>query len=113
MREGLLTAYTGIVQGLSQGNKANLLVQHVQTILHFIVFVWGDKNKTEEIISQTVGLIGDLAQNVAQDNKQIQTFLKHQSISQILNDSLKKDYVSKTAQWALDVKQFSLHFFFF
>jgi len=104
LREGLLTAYTGIIQGLSQGKKEKLLIPHVQNILQFIVFIWGDKTKSEEIESAVVGLIGDIAQNIAPQEKQIQQFLKHQTITQIINETSKsEEEISKTSKWARDL----------
>jgi len=105
LREGVLTAYTGILQGLAQGNKAGLLVPHIQNILQFIVLVWQDAQKTEEIISSVIGLLGDIAQHIAPQAAQIQQLIKHEQISKILSDASKSEdeAIVKTAQWAQDL----------
>eukprot|EP01091_Cochliopodium_minus_P014483 TRINITY_DN491_c0_g1_i1.p1 TRINITY_DN491_c0_g1~~TRINITY_DN491_c0_g1_i1.p1 ORF type:complete len:855 (-),score=232.94 TRINITY_DN491_c0_g1_i1:60-2624(-) len=102
LREGVLTAYVGITQGLS-AKKSALLVPHIQNILQFILFIWQDNTKSDEIVSASIGLIGDIAQNVANLNPNIKQLLKHQQITFILEESMKEDNVSETAEWAIDI----------
>ena len=105
LRENLLSAYSGVIQGMSEGKKAQLILPHVEAILQFIVFVWQDKTKTEEVEVGIVGLIGDIAQNIACDNQTIQQYLRHNSIMSILKESVNNEETKQNAQWALDIIQ--------
>ncbi|XP_053983431.1 importin subunit beta-1 isoform X2 [Hylaeus anthracinus] len=67
LREGVLEAYTGIVQGL-RGDVANpcpdaavaLVEPHVPFIIQFITTIAQDREHSEGNISASVGLLGDL-----------------------------------------------------
>ena len=65
VRENCLEAYTGIVQGLKgDGEVPNpevqLIQQHVQYIIHFILQIAQDPEITDTLIASSSGLIGDL-----------------------------------------------------
>ena len=67
LREGVLEAYTGIVQGL-RGDETNpcsdaaiaLVEPHVPFIIQFITSIAQDREHSEGNISASVGLLGDL-----------------------------------------------------
>ncbi|XP_029049266.1 importin subunit beta-1 isoform X1 [Osmia bicornis bicornis] len=67
LREGVLEAYTGIVQGL-RGDMSNacpdaaiaLVEPHVPFIIQFITSIAQDREHSEGNISASVGLLGDL-----------------------------------------------------
>jgi importin subunit beta-1 len=63
LREGVLEAYTGIVQGLKgDGNAPNpdiqLLEPHVPFIVQFITFVAQDTDHSDSNVSASAGLVG-------------------------------------------------------
>lgn len=65
LRESILEAYTGIVQGLKgdgdQPNPdVNLLRGNVQYIIQFIITVAADPNSNDNLTAALAGLIGDL-----------------------------------------------------
>jgi importin subunit beta-1 len=65
LRESVLEAFTGIVQGLKGADKApnpdiNLLQQHVPVIIKYIVKVAQDPELSESTMTSCAGLIGDL-----------------------------------------------------
>ena len=65
LRESVLEAFTGIVQGLKGADKApnpdiNLLQQHVPGIIKYIVVVAQDPELSESTMTSCAGLIGDL-----------------------------------------------------
>ncbi|KAL0273746.1 UNVERIFIED_CONTAM: hypothetical protein PYX00_006352 [Menopon gallinae] len=65
LREGVLSAYTGIVQGLkgdgaTPSNDVNLLEQHLSLLVVFICKLSEDSNKSDNVIAGCCGLIGDL-----------------------------------------------------
>jgi len=65
LRETILEAYTGIVQGLKgdgerPNQEVNLLRNHVQYIIQFILTVAADPNSNDNLTAALSGLIGDL-----------------------------------------------------
>ena len=65
LRESILEAYTGIVQGLKGDGEqpnpdVNLLRGNVQYIIQFIVTVAADPNSNDNLTAALAGLIGDL-----------------------------------------------------
>ncbi|RGB30737.1 armadillo-type protein [Rhizophagus diaphanus] len=62
LREGILEAYVGIVQGLKSGEKAELLLRYIEQIFNFLGMTWNDPDRSEIIVRSMIGLIGDLAE---------------------------------------------------
>ncbi|CAI2165648.1 6370_t:CDS:10 [Funneliformis geosporum] len=62
LREGILEAYVGIVQGLKSGEKAELLLRYIEQIFNFLAMTWNDIDRSEIIVRSMIGLIGDLAE---------------------------------------------------
>ncbi|XP_021937576.1 importin subunit beta-1 [Zootermopsis nevadensis] len=65
LREGVLEAYTGIVQGLKGDGTAptpdiQLLEPHVTFIVQFITFVAQDSDHSDSNVAASAGLVGDL-----------------------------------------------------
>ena len=58
LREGVLEAYTGIVQGLKDAGRIELLGVYVAPIMQFIETLSTDENKDYEVISKAAGLLG-------------------------------------------------------
>eukprot|EP00633_Aureoumbra_lagunensis_P001651 CAMPEP_0197297044 /NCGR_PEP_ID=MMETSP0890-20130614/39982_1 /TAXON_ID=44058 ORGANISM="Aureoumbra lagunensis, Strain CCMP1510" /NCGR_SAMPLE_ID=MMETSP0890 /ASSEMBLY_ACC=CAM_ASM_000533 /LENGTH=129 /DNA_ID=CAMNT_0042773951 /DNA_START=1902 /DNA_END=2291 /DNA_ORIENTATION=+ len=70
LREGILEAYTGIVQGLKDGKQIQLLINinspAIPKIFHFLERIARDVNDhpnsvDDSILEHAIGLIGDLA----------------------------------------------------
>jgi len=62
LRESVLDAYTGILQGLSSDpKKASLFAPSVENVMSFIDVVAKDTNRPETVTRAAVGLIGDIA----------------------------------------------------
>ncbi|TRY65689.1 hypothetical protein DNTS_005539, partial [Danionella cerebrum] len=72
LREGCLEAYTGIIQGL-KGDQENvhpdvMLVQpRVEFILSFIHHIAEDEDRSDGVVGNAVGLIGDLCTTFGKD----------------------------------------------
>jgi len=69
LRSGLLEAYTGIVSGLEDGQKIQLIMPHGQKILEFLQDLHNDHRgkKIEaghDTVRNAVALIGDLAKGL-------------------------------------------------
>jgi importin subunit beta-1 len=58
LREGILEAYTGIVQGLKDGNKVEILLPYIEAIFGFIELLHNDQNKDNSVLSKAIGLTG-------------------------------------------------------
>ncbi|KAF0503152.1 ARM repeat-containing protein [Gigaspora margarita] len=84
LREGILEAYVGIVQGLKTGEKADLLMRYIDQIFNFMNMTWNDQEKTEIIIRSMIGLIGDLAE--AFPNGQIKQWFQYDCVTQVLRE---------------------------
>jgi len=58
LREGILEAYTGIIQGLKDGGRVDLLVPYVEAVFGFLDVLAQDCTRDDEVLSKAVGLIG-------------------------------------------------------
>ncbi|CAG8501128.1 9352_t:CDS:10 [Paraglomus occultum] len=85
LREGILEAYVGIVQGLKTGEKAEALTPYVNQVFIFMQTVWNDPDKTENSIRSMVGLLGDLAE--AFPSGQIRMFLLQDWVTAVLKEA--------------------------
>ena len=58
LREGILEAYTGIVQGLKDGGKAAALMPYTEAIFGFLEVLSQDETRDIEVLGKAVGLLG-------------------------------------------------------
>ncbi|KAK7125221.1 hypothetical protein R3I94_019307 [Phoxinus phoxinus] len=105
LREGCLEAYTGIIQGL-KGDQENvhpdvMLVQpRVEFILSFIQHIAEDEDRSDGVVANAVGLIGDLCTTFGKD------VMKLVEVRPQINDLLtegRRSKITKTktlATWA-------------
>ncbi|KAF8901570.1 armadillo-type protein [Mucidula mucida] len=61
LREGILEAYTGIVTGLKNTPKVEILLPYANAILELIFHSLSDEERSESVVKLSCGLIGDLA----------------------------------------------------
>lgn len=65
LRESVLEALTGIIQGLGAANKTNLVLPFAANIGEFLKCLAADvRNRNDSVTSAAVGLIGDIAQSM-------------------------------------------------
>jgi importin subunit beta-1 len=102
LRESILEAYVGIVQGLRDGNLLHQFYQYVPSILQFLQELSNDPNRDMYVLSKAVGLIGDLAQAMG---PQIKAQINQQFIAKLLNDAMGSGdrAMVDTATWASSV----------
>lgn len=62
LRNSILEAYTGIIQGLSVANKQHIVEPSLRRIVEFLQRSAEDENRSGEVLKNAVGLIGDLGQ---------------------------------------------------
>jgi importin subunit beta-1 len=60
LREGVMQAYTGIIHGLKDANKLELLKAHVNNLITFVQDICNDKSTNEEVLKATLGVLGDV-----------------------------------------------------
>jgi importin subunit beta-1 len=110
LREGCLSAYTGIIQGLrnsatSAGDSSVTLVElqlvtsQLPFIVQFIETIARDPNKSDSTIGSAIGLIGDLVTSYGQ---QMIQYVERDTIEKLLVEG-KRSKVMKTktlATWA-------------
>ena len=61
LREGVLEAYTGIIQGLKDGNKAEIIAQYIVSIMKFLEVCLVDENRDFQVLGKAAGLLGGIA----------------------------------------------------
>ncbi|XP_067001401.1 importin subunit beta-1 isoform X2 [Anabrus simplex] len=104
LREGVLEAYTGIVQGLKGDGPTPhpdvlLLEPHVPFIIQFITIVASDSERSDSTVAASAGLVGDLC--TAFGSKML-GYLDAEAITELLTQG-RRSRVSKTktlATWA-------------
>lgn len=106
LREGCLSAYTGIIQGLrnsatSTGDSTELplIINQLPFLIEFIEAIARDVNKSDSLIGSAIGLIGDLVTSFGQ---QMLPFVEKETIEKLLIEG-KRSKVMKTktlATWA-------------
>ncbi|KAJ3228362.1 karyopherin beta [Clydaea vesicula] len=62
LKESIVEAYVGIVQGMKSGNNVNALIPYVNGIFEFLKEVIDQDERNESTIRSLLGLIGDLAE---------------------------------------------------
>ncbi len=59
LREGILEAYTGIIQGLKDSGRINLITQKdVENMVVLLEKIESEVDKDEEVLNKSVGLLG-------------------------------------------------------
>jgi len=105
LRESILEAYVGIIQGLRDGNLLQLFVQYVSPILQFLQRISEDPARDDYILSKAVGLLGDIAQTMGPVIPQLKTELNQPFAAKLINDAMAsgEDSMVETATWASTV----------
>ncbi|GJE92935.1 ARM repeat-containing protein [Phanerochaete sordida] len=102
LREGILEAYTGIVGGLKNTDKVQLLLQHVPSILELVQKCLADSERTESIVKLAIGLVGDLADTFP--NGEIKQYLLVEWLAAELRPRGRVSLdTKKTIRWAREV----------
>lgn len=99
LRESILEAYTGIIQGLKGGNRIDLFLPYAQSVLQFLQAIADDPNRDEFVLSKAVGLVGDLASAMG---PHVKDQLNQPYVAQMLQEAegTGDDTTMETAQWA-------------
>mmetsp|Transcript_18596 Transcript_18596/g.53763 ORF Transcript_18596/g.53763 Transcript_18596/m.53763 type:complete len:861 (-) Transcript_18596:182-2764(-) len=102
LRESILEAYVGIVQGLRDGNVLNQFMQYVPNVLQFIDHIANDPNRDDFVLSKAIGLVGDLAQVMG---PQIRDQINKPFVAKLLADGAATgdQSIVETSNWASSV----------
>jgi len=98
LRESVLEAYTGIVQGLRGDNVADPhLLPYVNHMISFIGIVAQDPTRNESVTRAALGLVGDLAHALG---ARVRPQLSQPFVKQLIQEGLKGDEdMRSVAQW--------------
>ena len=106
LREGILEAYTGIIQGLKDGGRVDLLLPYVDVIMGFLEMLAQERAKDydNEVLGKAVGLVGDIASSLS---AKIKEQIRQPYVIELLkegNESGDKTII-ETSNWASGVVQ--------
>jgi importin subunit beta-1 len=105
LRESILEAYVGIVQGLKTGEKAALLMPYISQIFTFMSICYHDIEKSVEMIRSSIGLLGDLAETFP--SGELKMFLTQDWIQAMLKEGRTNRALPaktrETARWAKEM----------
>ncbi|CAG8486946.1 7548_t:CDS:10 [Ambispora gerdemannii] len=105
LREGILEAYVGIVQGLKTGEKADSLAPYVNQIFQFLSNTYNDPERGDTLIRGIIGLLGDLAE--AFNDGQIKAAFHQDWVSAALKEgrtNRSMPGIREVTRWAKEVR---------
>ncbi len=106
LREGILEAYTGIIQGLKDGNRTDLILPYVDAIMGFLEMLASDRKNDydNEVLSKAVGLVGDIGSSLG---PQIKEQIRRPYVTELLKEghATGDQTIVETSSWAAAVVQ--------
>ncbi|GAB4826181.1 Importin subunit beta-1 [Ancistrocladus abbreviatus] len=100
LRNGILEAYSGILQGFKNSPKTQLLIPYAPHILQFLDSMYLEKDMDDAVMKTAIGVLGDLADTLGSNAGS----LIQQSLSskEFLNECLSSDdhLIKESAEWA-------------
>lgn len=104
LRESILDAYIGIIQGLQDGNLIQHFVQYVPSVLQFLQLLAADPHRDEMVLNKSIGVIGDIARSMG---PQIKQQLNQPFVADLLNEGAASGDVptAQVATWARGIVQ--------
>ncbi|XP_074291728.1 importin subunit beta-1-like [Silene latifolia] len=98
LRNGILEAYSGILQGFKNTAKTQLLLPHTGHILSFIDNIYQEKDMDDAVMKTAIGLLGDLADTLPTSS----IFQQFPSCRKFLSECLSSedDSIKQSAEWA-------------
>ncbi|EIW76776.1 karyopherin Kap95 [Coniophora puteana RWD-64-598 SS2] len=102
LREGILEAYTGIVTGLKNSEKASLLLAYCPSMLELVQRCLADEERTDAIVKLSFGLMGDLA-SAFPNGELKQVFLAEWIVSELRTKRGMPPETRKVMRWAREM----------
>ncbi|EGC28472.1 hypothetical protein DICPUDRAFT_51827 [Dictyostelium purpureum] len=87
LRETIFQAYTGILQGLKGDNRVEELNIYLNDMFNFIQVIHSDGDRSDEVTSSALALIGDLAQSMGE---QVKAQLNNPLVKELVNDGIQR-----------------------
>jgi importin subunit beta-1 len=104
LRESVLEAYTGIVQGLKDGNRIVLFGQYVGPVMSFLETLASEDTKDPNVMSKAAGLLGDIASALGKSAKEpLSKPFVYAMLAECYN--IGDDSAKETCNWARNVIQ--------
>ena len=102
LRDGILEAYTGIIQGLADHAKADLVLPYAPGMVAFIKAISEDQNRYDNVTKSACGVVGDLAHSLG---SKVAPLLKQNFVGTLLQECCEADDERKkqVGTWAMDL----------
>jgi importin subunit beta-1 len=97
LRESILEAYTGILHGLGDGEKLDVMVPYLDPLLVFMERCSTDENKTTEVVKNCIALLGDLGQFFG---AKMNGIYQQPYVSQLMQEGMQDEELSEITRWA-------------
>jgi importin subunit beta-1 len=104
LRESIVEAYIGIINGLADGKRLDLMGPYMPSLFQFLHKIASDENRDEALVSKVIGLIGDIAREMG---PAVKDMINQPFIASLLQEGIQSqeaEYVN-LAQWAFGVVQ--------
>ncbi|KAK0876604.1 karyopherin Kap95 [Friedmanniomyces endolithicus] len=102
LREGIVDAWSGIINALRAGNNTNLLQPYIESIFQLLQTVYQDPNRTEALLRSSMGVIGDISE--AFPSGEYSQYFKNEWLTNMARDTrANKEFSPRTqdtARWA-------------
>jgi len=104
LRECVLEAYTGIITGLADGNRLDLMTPYIGSVLQFLNKIANDQNRDDALMQKAIGLIGDVTQSMG---KAVKVQINQPFIASLLQEGARSPSPEtvNVANWAMGVVQ--------
>jgi importin subunit beta-1 len=100
LRNSILEAYTGILQGLKASNKQDSVLPAMEAIIEFLRRSATDPNRSEDVLKSAVGLLGDLGQTFG---AKMQPVYGQPFVQQVILQAISYEDIHETAKWAQSI----------
>ena len=111
LRLSILEAYSGIIIGLSDGNKIQMFMANVPPIFQFLQYLSNPASeKDDRVLAKAVALVGDIVQQMAPQNPQIKNELNQAWLAQLIQEAsvVPDEDARQSAYWTRGVVQSAL-----
>ncbi|GMH28090.1 hypothetical protein Nepgr_029933 [Nepenthes gracilis] len=100
LRNGILEAYSGILQGFKNSPKTQLLIPYAPHILQFIDSIYMGKDMDDVVMKTAIGVLGDLADTLGSNASNL--IQQSPSSREFLNECLSSEdpLIKESAEWA-------------
>lgn len=99
LREGILEAYTGILQGLKDGGRSEVMLPYIENVLVFLEMLTTDPDMDESVMGKAIGCVGDVASTLG---PRVAEGLAKPWVQQLfqMGQSTPDDGIIQTTAWA-------------